>query len=168
MATATLSNAQSLRVIGQDLNSLGVHEFNLGKKNGEYTLWVEERRSLRPAREWQPLLKKIGQVLSTAEDAAGQGSKPIHISNSEILWAHVAQGIRRKAPDGATRHDLSLLLRVIGEHLDEKAVDDFIIFWSANWVKVVYGHREENFTVLSLSEVESSMQLKRSSGSHNN
>ena len=163
MVAATLSNAQSLRVIGQDLNSLGVREFNLGKKNGEYTLWVEETRFLKPLLERKPLLKKIGQVLSTAEDAAAD-SKPIHISNSEILWAHVAQGIRRKAPDGATAHDLSLLLRVLGEHLDERAIDDFIIFWSANWVKVIYGHREENFTLLSLSEVESSMHLKRSLG----
>jgi hypothetical protein len=47
---------------------------------------------------------------------------------------------------------LSLLLRVLGHDLDRKAVDDFIIFWSPKWVKVVYGSREENFTLLNLYE----------------
>jgi hypothetical protein len=162
MAAATLSNAESLRVIGQDLNALGINVFNLGKKNDEYTLWVEERKSGKQLSGQKALFKKITQTISAP---AGEISKPIHFSSSEILWAHVAQGIKRKASDGVTNlHDLSILLRVLGDHLDKKSADDFIIFWSANWVKVVYGNKEENFTLLNLYEVGGNMYLKRSTG----
>jgi hypothetical protein len=164
MGTTTLSNAQSLRVIGQDLDALGVKLFHLGKRNSEYTLWVEEAKSVPPAGKQRPLFNKITQALM-ARSESGEISQPIRLSNSEILWAHVAQGIKRKAADGVTDHNLSLLLRVLGEHLDQKAIDDFIIFWSGNWVKVVYGNKEENFTVLNLYEVDANMHLKRSSRS---
>jgi hypothetical protein len=45
---------------------------------------------------------------------------------------------------------LSLLLRVLGHHLDKKAADDFMISWSTKWVRVVYGNREETLTLLDL------------------
>jgi hypothetical protein len=63
MAAATLSNAESLRVIGQDLNALGINVFNLGKKNDEYTLWVEERKSGKQLSGQKALFKKITQTI---------------------------------------------------------------------------------------------------------
>jgi len=55
-----------------------------------------------------------------------------------------------------------LLLRVLGHHLDKKAADDFMISWSTKWVKVVYGDREETFTLLDLYNHGTSMYLRRS------
>ena len=165
MASATLSNAESLRVIGQDLNALGIHSFHLGRKNDEYTLWVEEKRTAKEVSPQGMLFNKITQTLLAHDDTAAGISKPIRFSSSEILWAHVAHGIKRKASGGVTDlHDMSLLLRVLGDHLDEKAANDFIIFWSGNWVKVVYGNKEENFPLRSLYEVGANMSLKRSAG----
>jgi hypothetical protein len=56
---------------------------------------------------------------------------------------------------------------VLGDHLDQRAADDFIIFWSTDWVKVVYGNKEENFTLRNLHEVDANMHLKRTARSDN-
>ena len=162
-AAAILSNAEALRVIGQDLSALGIDVFNLGKRNDEYTLWAEEGRSDKQPIQQKTLFKTTARTILIRDDSAGGISKPLHFSSSEIHAAHVAQEKRRKTSDGVTdRHDLSSLLRVLGYHLDKKAADDFIIFWSRNWVKVVYDNKEENFTLLNLSEVAANMHLRRS------
>jgi hypothetical protein len=167
MAGSTLSNAQSLRVIGQDLDALGINAFHLGKRNSDYTLWVEEAKSGQQPSKQKPLFNKITQAILARSDSSSEASRPIHLSSAEILWAHVAQGIKRKASDGVTDHNLSLLLRVLGDHLDQRAADDFIIFWSTDWVKVVYGNKEENFTLRNLHEVDANMHLKRTARSDN-
>lgn len=162
MAAETLSNAQCLRVIGQDLNALGINAFNLGRRNDEYTLWVEGRESGKQLTEQKTSFKGITQAILRPDYLAREISGPIHFSMSEIFWAHIARGIRRRTSHGVTDlHELSLLLRVLGHHLDKKAADDFLIFWSTNSVKVVCGNNEDNFTVLNLYDLGTSMYLTR-------
>ena len=139
MSAVNLSYAQSLRVIGQDLDALGIHAFDLRKKGHDYTVWAERNGSD----------KKLTEV--------------IHFATSQILWTHVARALKRKTSGGVTDpHNLSFLLRVLGHHLDNNAVDDFMISWSPKWVKVVYGDREETFTLLDLYNYGTSMYLRRS------
>ena len=161
MAAETLSNAQSLRVIGQDLTAGGINVFNLGRRNDEYTLWLEGRESGKQMTEQN--MSRITQAILRREHFAREISEPIHFSNSEIFWAHIARGIRRRTSHGAADlHELSFLLRVLGHYLDKKAADDFMIFWSTNSVKVVYGNNEDNFTMLNLYDLGKSMYLTRS------
>jgi hypothetical protein len=138
MSAANLTNAQSLRVIGQALDALRVNAFDLRKKGHDYTIWVETQDSDK---------KLTGEI---------------HFATSQILWTHVARAVKRKTSDGVTDpHNLSFLLRVLGHHLDNNAVDDFMIFWSTKWVKVVYGKKEANFTLPNLYEFGTGMYLKR-------
>jgi hypothetical protein len=139
MSAVNLSYAQSLRVIGQDLDALGIHAFDLRKKGHDYTVWAEGNGSD----------KKLTEVM--------------HFATPQILWTHVARALKRETSRGVTDlHHLSLLLRVLGHHLDKKAADDFMISWSTKWVKVVYGDREETFTLLDLYNHGTSMYLRRS------
>lgn len=161
-AAATLSNAEALRVIGQDLKALGIDTFNLGKRNDAYTLWVERESGKQQTRQ-KTLFNKPAHTILIRDGAVGEISKPLEFSSSEIQAAHVSQGEKRKTSDGVTnRDDLPSLLRALGYYLDKKAADDFIIFWSRNWVKVVHDNKEENFTLLNLSEVAANMHLRRS------
>ena len=138
MSVANLTNAQSLRVIGQALDPLGINTFDLRKRCRDYTIWVERKNSE----------KKL--------------TEEIHFATSQILWTHVARALKRKTSGGVTDpHNLSFLLRVLGHHLDNNAVDDFMIFWSTKSVKVVYGKKEENFTLPNLYEFGTGMYLKR-------
>jgi hypothetical protein len=139
MSAANLSYAQSLRVIGQDLDALSIHAFDLRKKGHDYTVWAERNGSD----------KKLTEV--------------IHFATSQILWTHVARALKRETSRGVTDlYHLSLLLRVLGHHLDNKAADDFMISWSPKWVRVVYGDREDTFTLLDLYNHGTSMYLRRS------
>jgi hypothetical protein len=138
MSAANLSNAQSLRVIGQALDALRIKAFDLRKSGHNYTIQVERK------------------------DSDKGPTEEIHFATSQILWTHVARALTRKTSDGVTDpHNLSFLLRVLGHHLDTEAVDDFIIFWSTKAVKVVYGKKEECFTLPNLYKFGTGMYLKR-------
>jgi hypothetical protein len=138
MSAANLSNAQSLRIIGQALDPLGINAFDLRKSGDDYTIWVKRK------------------------DSEKKPAEAIHFATSQILWTHVARALKRKTSDGVTDpHNLSFLLRVLGHHLDNKAVDDFMISWSTKWVKVMYGKKEENFILPNLYEFGTGMYLKR-------
>ncbi|MGH7793317.1 MAG: hypothetical protein ACREQ2_00215 [Candidatus Binatia bacterium] len=163
MTDVTLSNAQSLRVIGQDLNALDINVFNLGRRNDEYTLGLEGREAGKQPTEHKTAFKRIVQAILRRDDFPRKISEPRQFSAAEIFWAHIARGIKRQTSDGVTDlHELSLLLRVLGSYLDKNEADDFIIFWSTDSVKVVYDNKEDNFTMLNLYDLGTSMYLKRS------
>lgn len=164
MPSETLSYAQSLRVIGQDLDALGVHIFNLGKRGDEYTVWAEGREpDTRPTDE-RSFLNKITQKSLEPADSATAKPNPIHFSASDLLWADTERRLKRKTSDDTSDLlHLSILMRVVGDYLDKKAAYDFAIFWFRNSVKVVYGNEEESFTLENLYDIGVHMYLKRSS-----
>jgi len=145
---ADLSNAQSLRVIGQDLAALGVDAFNLGRSGDEYTVWIEDRESDKVLTGEKTFTRKIIRMILGNDNSAREIPKPMRFASPQILWTDVARRFNRKGSQELTDlNELSLLLRVLGDFLDKNQADDFIIFWSKNSVKVVFGKREENFTL---------------------
>ena len=157
-----LWNAQSLRVIGQDLAALGVETFNLGRKGDEYTVWIEDRKSDKRLGQENTLTKKIIRMILGDNNSTGEIPNPMRFASSQILWTDVARRFSRKAAQEITDlHELSLLLRVLGDFLDKNQADDFIIFWSKNLVKVVFDKQEQHFSLLNLYDVGTHMYLKR-------
>ena len=157
-----LSNAQSLRVIGQDLAALGIDVFNLGRKRDEYTVWIEETKSVKMLIWEKTFTGKIVPVTLGSNTSAKEIPNPMRFKSSQLLWADVARRFNRTALKEITDlNELSLLLRVLGNFLDKHQTDDFIIFWSKELVKVVFDNREQNFTMLNLYDVGTHMYLKR-------
>ena len=157
-----LSNAQSLRVIGQDLASLGIDVFNLGRKREEYTVWIEADKSDKMPRRERTLTGKIVPIALEGNTPVKEIPNPMRFRSSQLLWADVARRFNRTALKEITDlNELSLLLRVLGNFLDKHQVDDFIIFWSKERAKVVFDNREQNFTMLNLYDVGTHMYLKR-------
>jgi len=159
---AGLSNAQSLRVIGQDLAALGVDAFNLERSGDEYTVWIEDRESDQVLTGEKTFTRKIIRMILGDDNPAREIPNPMRFASSQILWTDVARRFDRKGSQELTDlNELSLLLRVLGDFLDKNQADDFTIFWSKNSVKVVFAKREENFTLLHLYDVGTGMYLKR-------
>ncbi|MGH7830529.1 MAG: hypothetical protein ACREP8_10170 [Candidatus Binatia bacterium] len=157
-----LSNAQSLRVIGQDLAALGVDAFNLGRRGDEYTVWIEGREPNNVLTREKRFARKIIRMILGDDNSAREVPKSMRFASSQILWTDIARRFNRKPSRELTDlNELSLLLRVVGDFLDKNQADDFIIFWSKNWVKVVFGNRQENFTLLNLYDIGTGMYLKR-------
>jgi hypothetical protein len=162
---ATLSNAQSLRVIGQELAALGVDAFNLARRDDDYSVWIANSKSAKVSTEEKTLTKEIIRMIS-GEDYSAPPEIPsaIHFAGLQILWRDVARQLNRKpSQEVADLNELSLLLRALGDFLDKNRADDFVIFWSKNSVKVVFGDREEDFNLLNLYNMGTRMYLKRSS-----
>jgi hypothetical protein len=156
MTVVNLLCSESLRVIGQDLTALSINDFKLGKRGTEYTLAVEGRLSDRALTDVKTWILDRSQFSSESPNT-------IQFSTSNVLWAYVARAMNRKTSNGLTDlNQLSLLLRGLGDFLDKKQSEDFLIFWSRNTVKVVYNRREENFTLVNLYDLGTSMYLKRS------
>ena len=163
MPAATLSHAQSLRAIGQDLAALGVHIFNLGKMGNEYTVWAEHKELAPPPTEGKSLLKRVTQKVLEPADSTTQRPNPIHFAASDITGADNEQRLKRTSSAGTPDLiHLSVLMRVLGDYLDKKEADDFAIFWFGNSVKVVYSKKEETFTLDNLYDIGVHMYLRRS------
>ena len=162
MPSETLSYAQSLRVIGQDLDALGVRIFNLGKRGDEYTVWAEEEASAMASTENKNFLKKIAQQFIAPTNSNAAGINPIRFVTGDILRADTERRLNRN--DSESTLDLihlSVLMRVLGDYLDKKAADDFSIFWFRNSVKVVYSNKEESFRFDNLYDISVHMYLRR-------
>lgn len=162
---AGLLNAQSLRVIGQELATLGVDSFNLAKRGGNYTVWIENTKFKQAVAEDSTFAKRLMRTfLGDDPPAAPEIPDVMHFASPQVLWKDVERQFHRKAShETADLNELSLLLRALGDFLDRNRADDFNLFWSKNSAKVVFGDREENFNFLNLYNMGTRMYLKRSS-----
>ncbi len=162
MPSETLSFAQSLRVIGQDLDALGVHIFNLRKSGDEYTVWVERKAPAMGSIENKRFLKKITQQFFATTNSISTETNPIRFVTEDILRADTERRLNRNGSESTLDLiHLSVLMRVLGDYLDKKAADDFAIFWLGNSVKVVYGNKEESFRFDNLYDISVHMYLRR-------
>jgi hypothetical protein len=164
MAPATLSYAQSLRVIGQALDALRINAFKLEKRGEKYIV-----------RNWEPsFLRGIAEKVWGRHDSnqmhmvAGERSAVLIYTNSDTNRLE-AQGLsRRGSDDRLDPHNISLALRALGDYLDKKRAVGFDISWSVASVTVkyetsVHDHKEEVFTVQNLHDLGVGMYLRRSS-----
>ena len=153
-------NAKALRVIGQDLASFGVVEFNLGRRGDNYTVRFEDRT---PIQKSDSSIRRTMRSLLGTKEFARPVSKTLHFFTSELIWTDVARRFNRKGTQEITDLcELSLMLRALGDFLDDYESDDFVIFWEKNLVKVLFGQRERNFNLVNLYDRGTSLYLKRS------
>jgi hypothetical protein len=159
-----LSNAQSLRVIGQELAEFGVDVFNLARRDDEYTVWIDNRK-FQPVVKEKTLTERIMEKILGGDESALPEVPPdsMRFPSLQILWKDVARQLNRHASHGvADLNELSLLLRALGDFLDRNQAEDFAVFWSTHAVKVVFDSREENFNLVNLYNMGTRMYLKRS------
>jgi hypothetical protein len=157
-----LSNAQSLRVVGQALDALGVDSFHLAKRGDDYIVWPERTEFTRKRSVEKGFLSKITQKILGEDDSDKELPNRLYFTPSEIVSADTQRRLKRKISDSPSdRRDLSFVLRVLGSYLDRKRAADFAIRWSKHSVMVSYGHNEEYFTAENLYDLGISMYLKR-------
>ena len=162
MAAVTLSYAQALRVIGQNLIPLGIDSFELAKWGDDYIVW-EHGGFARDQSAKQTFFKKVTRKIVGHADSEREVLNRIYFSNVEIFNSDIEQQAKRRISDSPSDlRDLSFVLRVLGGYLDRKAAREFTISWSMNSIKLRYDQKEENFTLQNLYDFGISMYLKRS------
>jgi hypothetical protein len=151
-----LSNAQSLRVIGQNLNALSLESFELAKLGENYVVHTADfGRQQQP----QGLLARItGKFIGRREP---ETRYPLSFTSSEILLIDIQRSLQRTSGSVVDRRDLSFVLRVLGDYLDRKSARQFTIHWSRDSVKLTYDEREEIFSSENLYDYGIRMYLRR-------
>jgi hypothetical protein len=169
----TFSFAQSLRVIGQELERLGIEIFEVERGSENYVVRMKRNIST------ESLLKRFAKIIrgssgSTEEVlSAGQAPEPIAFTSSDINWLDSYARSRR---GGATHimpdaQKISLGLRVIGDYLDRKRARSFAIWWSsASLISINYRTSEndnkcERLTADNLYDLGVHMYMRRSNRS---
>lgn len=162
MAAETLSYAQSLRVIGQDLQGLGIGSFELDKSGDQFMVRMSSDEPAPRARKFTFLDRVVGRSRGS-ETSARRIANPIQFSRSKILWSDNENRLKRSEANAMPdARNLSLVLRVVGDYLDRKGIADFAILWSTDSVKVSYGKKVESFTIQDLYDLGVRMYLRRS------
>src|SRR5262245_24135681 len=169
-ATPPLSYAQSLRVIGESLETQGISKFDLEKHGENYSLEVIASQTAKGG----SFLTKIVQLLGRADNSAREPSDPAAVAQSR---SYTPSDILRLATQQQSRHGglnampdaykLAQVLRVVGDHLDRKEACAFTVSVSGQSLAVAYetgsGHQiHENFTIENLYDRAVRMYLRRS------
>jgi hypothetical protein len=158
MESETLSNAQSLRVIGQHLQGISIDTFELEKIGNKYIVWLDRN---------QPNGKSSTRTgfksISKMDPAHEKTPTPLHFHGSEILGLEVERRLRRSEAGGMPdAGSLGLGMRVLGQYLDLKRADDFAISWSTGSVRISFLQKEQSLSPSNLYELGICMYLKRS------
>jgi hypothetical protein len=157
-----LSYAQCLRIVGQDLDALGVDSFQLAKRGDDYIVLLERTAFTRKRSVEKGFFSRITQKILGEDDSDKEFPNRLYFTPSEIISADTQRRLKRKISDSPSdRRDLSFVLRVLGNYLDRKRAGDFAIRWSKHSVMVSYGQHEEFFTVENLYDLGIAMYLKR-------
>jgi len=159
MESGTLSNAQSLRVIGQHLRVIGIDAFELEKIGNEYIVWLDRNQPNGKSSTATGYPKSISKM----DLAHGKIATPLHFHGSEILGLEVERRLRRSEAGGMPdARSLGLRMRVLGQYLDRKRADDFAISWFTDSVKIRFLQKEQSFSPSNLYDLGICMYLKRS------
>ena len=147
------SYAQCLRVIGQQLDTVGISTFELEMNHDNYTVRLGQADETK------------GFFRNVAERLGAQRAAPelIHFAASDLVWLDLQWKSKRGSPGGVPDPGkLSLNLRALGDHLDRKSAADFAISWAPETVKLRYGDKQESFTIGNLYDRAVHMYLRRS------
>ena len=165
MSVEPLSNAQSLRVIGQQLAGRGIHSFELNKRGDEYLVRMGRGEAADNSRQ-KGSLKNYFKKISAAPDAAREIPNQVAFGASQIIWSDTENRLRRDQTNAMPdANNLSTVLRVLGDYLDRKAVGDFAISCDSGLVAVSYGQKKESFRMENLYDLGVHMYLRRSNRS---
>ena len=163
MSAVTLSYAQALRVIGQDLVPLGINSFELAKWGDDYIVWMEHAEFARDQSAKKTFFEKITQKMLGDTGSDKEIPNRIYFNSSDIFFENIERGSKRSTSDGPKdRRDLSYILRVLGGYLDRKLAREFTISWSNDVIKIRYDQKDETFTIQNIYDFGINMYLKRS------
>jgi len=157
-----LSYAQSLRVVGQDLDALGVDSFELAKWGEDYIVWPKRTEFTRKRSTDKGFLSKITQKILGRDDSDKEIPNRLYFTPSEIAWTDIQRRLERKIDSPSDRRDLSFVLRVLGDYLDRKSAGQFTISWSQNSIVISYDQKQESFTSENLYDLGIRMYVRRS------
>ena len=152
LAASTVSYAQSLRAIGQALETLRLQSFELRKDDADYILRVRISASAGKVKSISAKLSvDVEHFKKQALDFA------IPVTSSVIARLDAEGRSRQGSTSSAPTADLSLSLRALGHFLDEKRAVAFSMSWSPRSVIVQYqtpngSHRVRDFTTQNLHE----------------
>jgi len=159
----SLSYAQSLRVVGQDLDALGVDFFELAKWGDQYIVWPGHAESTRKLSAEKGFLSKITQKILGHVYSAREIPNRLYFTPADIIWADSQRRLKRKISGSPSdRRDLSFVLRVLGDYLDRQKAGQFTISWSQDSIVISYDQKEERFTAENLYDYGIGMYLRRS------
>ena len=162
MAANTLSHSQALRVIGQDLVPISCDSFELSTVGDDY---IVTRYGYEPALSIPPRRAFLNQLLGNRfrrANAEPRASNQLYFSRSEILFSDRERQAKRRLGSPTDVRDLSFVLRVLGDYLDQKSARVFFISWSAHLIRVQHNGKEELFTPENVYDFGIRMYLKRS------
>lgn len=158
------SYAQSLRVIGQALETLQIDAFALEKSGDKYIV-----------REWEPsFLKNIADEVWGTDYSGQTGFTNKQAGDLLVYDSSDAERLETtgRAKRGSKKiqgtYEISSGLRVVGDYLNKKRALAFNIWWSTESVRVRYetaagAPKMTNFTVQNLQDSRVGMYLRNSS-----
>jgi len=162
MTVETLTNAQSLRVIGQQLASLGIDSFEVEKIGDEFVVQTHGSEAINKSLSAAFLKIPSGEA-GKSPDPITRGPNSIHLSPNQILQADSEYTLRRHQPTAMPDpYKLSTLLRVLGDYLDRRGADEFAIAYDSASLTVRYGEKSESLRVDILYDLGVHMYLRRS------
>ena len=154
---------QSLRVIGQALETLRIKAFSLKKYRDKYSVF-----------DWEPsFLEGVAAAVWGKKDVeqmhlAQQSSDKVLVytdADAERLEVHGRS--KRRSIKSADAHTISSGLRAIGDYLDRKKAIAFVIAWSPESITVNYeivpgSVQQRSFTLRHLHDLAVGMYKRRS------
>ena len=159
-----LSYAQSLRALGQQLDTLHISAFRLKQNDDGYMVHIDERgrRVKSPARKglFQNILRRV--FLADKVDTDHEISNLIEYNQSNLLWLDTAGKLNRGATEAVPEANVSTGLRALGDFLDRRKAGDFMITWLPQGAEVYYGQKQEHFTIENIHDLATGMYLRRS------
>ena len=154
--------AQSLRVIGQALETLRISTFALTKDADKFIV-----------RDWEPsflnnIVDKIWGRDSGQADFRSVSFSDLFVYDGSDAERLETIGRTRRMSQEIEEHRISSGLRVLGEYLDEQRAVGFDIRWSTESVRVKYktdtsAPKETTFAAQNLQDLGVGMYLRRSS-----
>jgi hypothetical protein len=158
------SYAQSLRVVGQALETLRINAFALENAGDKYIVRDWESSFLKNVADEVWGLGDSGQRAFTNK----QSGDLLVYDSSDAERMEATGRARRVSKEMEDTYKISSGLRVVGDYLDKKRAVAFNICWSIESVIVKYetaagAPKETNFTVQNLQDLRVGMYLRRSS-----
>jgi hypothetical protein len=158
----SLSHAQSLRVVGQDLDALGVDFFELAKWGDDYIVWPGQAEFTRKLSAEKGFVSKITQKILQHVYSAREIPNRLYFTPADIIWADTQRRLKRKISGSPSDlRDLSFVLRVLGDYLDRQKAGQFTISWSQDSIIISYDQKRERFTAQNLYDFGIGMYLRR-------
>jgi len=160
MIVEALTNAQSLRVIGQRIGGLGFNSFEVVKNGADFVVQLHRRETTgkSPADA-----NGVAQEICVTPDSTTQSPSPIQLQPAQILQADNEYRDRRHHPTAMPDpYKLSTLLRVLGDYLDRKGAEEFALAYDSASLTVKYGQKSESLRIDTLYDLGVHMYLRRS------